>query len=233
MRLALIAVVAWTALADSWPTVARADAPAGLGDLADKPEGGHEGGADKEHAKRPGEVEEGLFAGALDLALWTIVVFLVLYFVLRTYAWGPIATGLDRRERAIAADKHEAEAAKAEAARLREHHQAELAKAHDQVRQLLDKARQDAEALAAERETKGKADLQAERDRLHRELGMERDQARMRIWTEAVQLATLISTKAVKRQLSETDHRQLLDESLAEFRQALAARREDIESAQA
>jgi len=246
MRFWLLIGVAWTTLAVLSPAALRA------GDLAfakegaegedkhgarkdDHGKGGHaSAGTDKEgHEKSPWNVEEGLFKGAVDVALWTIVVFLVLFFVLRAYAWRPIAEGLDRREQSIARDKQEADAARAEASRLREQLQAELAKANDQVRQMMDKARKDAETLAADLVARGKADLQEERNRLHRELTVERDQALNQIWTQSVQLATLISTRAVKRQLSEDDHRKLLDESLADFRQALAGRREDIESAHA
>src|SRR5262249_59522664 len=100
----------------------------------------------------------------------TIVVFLVLYYVLKSYAWKPIAQGLDRREQSIAQAKHEADAAKAEAGRMRDQLQAEMAKVNDQIRPMMEKARQDAEALAAETSAKGKADLQAERERLHRRM---------------------------------------------------------------
>ena len=37
-----------------------------------------------------------------DLAIWTGIVFLVLLLVLWKFAWGPIASGLDQREQAVA-----------------------------------------------------------------------------------------------------------------------------------
>src|ERR1700722_8826651 len=61
-------------------------------------------------------VDHGLFVGAVELSLWTILVFVILLFVLRKYAWGPILTGLQQREEGIARDKREAELARREAA---------------------------------------------------------------------------------------------------------------------
>jgi F-type H+-transporting ATPase subunit b len=179
------------------------------------------------------EVPDGLFKGALDLAIWTVVVFLLLLFVLGKFAWKPLIEGLDRREQAIHSAMREAQAARDEAARLREQLQAEMNKAQEAVRGLMDEARRNAEAMSAELVARGKADVAAERDRLHRELQIARDQALQQIWGQAAQLATLISAKAVRRQLNEDDHRRLLDEALAEFRSAGKERRKDYDSVRA
>lgn len=187
---------------------------------ADPPAGGAKGGLD-------------LFKGTLDLTIWTIVVFLLLYLILRKYAWGPIREGLDRREQSIAHDKHEAVRAKQEADALRVKLDAEVARANDQVRQLMDKARADAQALATEEINRGKAELQAERDRLQRDMATQRQQALQEAATHAVSLATLLSAKAVKKSLSEDDHRALLGEALAEFKSAAESRLADLTSARA
>ena len=49
-----------------------------------------------------------------DLALWTAVVFLCLLAILWKFAWKPIAEGLDKRERNVADQIAQAEAANAE-----------------------------------------------------------------------------------------------------------------------
>ena len=41
-------------------------------------------------------------AAPIDLALWTLLVFLGLMFVLGKYAWKPIMAGLNAREKGIA-----------------------------------------------------------------------------------------------------------------------------------
>jgi F-type H+-transporting ATPase subunit b len=174
-----------------------------------------------------------IFQGALDLTIWTIVVFVILFYILRTYAWGPIREGLDKREQSIAHDKLEAVRAKQEADALRAKLDQELARANEQVRQIMDKARQDAEALAAQEVARGKAELQAEKDRLLRDLKAQEAQMEQALTARTAALATLISAKVVKKSLGEEEHRALLDEALAEFRTAARSRVDDLTSARA
>src|SRR6266852_554344 len=75
------------------------------------------------------------------LGLWTVVVFLILLLILRKYAWGPMLEGLQRREQNISAAVEEAQRARQEAQRLRAELQAEMDRAAEKVRDLLDEAR--------------------------------------------------------------------------------------------
>src|SRR2546423_14993535 len=66
-----------------------------------------------------GEGSRNMFERALDLGIWSLVVFAVLFVVLGKYAWGPMLEGLDKRERDIAAAVEEAKKARDEAADLK------------------------------------------------------------------------------------------------------------------
>jgi F-type H+-transporting ATPase subunit b len=172
-------------------------------------------------AEGHGEGQVNIFDPAdIPLGFWTIVVFVVLLVVLKKYAWGPILEGLQKREQNIAAAIEEAEKARAEAERLREQFQAEMARAQEKVREILDEGRRDSQRVAEEMIAKARAEIQAERDRLRREIESARDQALQELWNQAAQLATLISAKAIRRQLSPEDHRRLVDEALAELERA-------------
>lgn len=220
MRCCLFVGIVWVALVSAAPARSApllAAAPAAEGEV---------------QGQRLG-VEKGLFKGAVEVSLWTIVVFLTLFTVLRRFAWDKIRDGLDKREQAFARDKQEAENARREAAQLRDQLKQEMARANDQIRQMIDKARQDAQQTAAEELARGKAELQAERERQQRELKLSTDHALQEIWSQAAQLATLISTKAVRKQLSLDDHRGLVTEALTEFRAAAQTRHQDLESARA
>ena len=72
---------------------------------------------------------------------------------------------------------------------------------------------------------KARAEIQAERERLRREIEMARDQALQELWKQAADLATMISAKAIRRQLSAEDHRRLVDEALTELQGAAKAGR--------
>jgi F-type H+-transporting ATPase subunit b len=170
---------------------------------------------------------------ALDLTIWTIVVFLVLLFLLSKLAWKPMMEGLEKRERAIAAAVEESHRARAEAAQLRREIQEEHQKAAERIREALDEARRDAQRLKDEMIAQAKTEIQTERDRLYREIGIARDQALHDLWQQTAQLATLISSKAIRRSLTPEDHRALVDEALNEMGPAIADRRRTVGSVQA
>jgi F-type H+-transporting ATPase subunit b len=192
-----------------------ADEPAG-GPTHAAPAAGH----DQEKAKS----DPGIFAPALDLTLWTVVVFLLLLFVLHKYAWGPMLKGLTKREQDIHAAADEAKQARDEAKRLREEFERKSVEAEQRARDIVDEARRNAQKAADETRTKTMAEIQSERERLHREVENARDQALQQIWGQAAQLATLVSAKAIGRQLDHDDHRRLVDEAIVELRQAAARR---------
>jgi F-type H+-transporting ATPase subunit b len=161
---------------------------------------------------------QGLLSPQYDLGIWTIIVFVLLLLVLRKFAWGPMLEGLQRREGAIQGALDEAQKARDEAQKMREQFAQEMAKAHDKVRDILDEGRRDAERLSSEMMTKAKTDIQSERDRLHKEMQREFEQARQQLWNQTAQIAALVSSKAIRRQLTPDDHRRFIDEALADLR---------------
>jgi F-type H+-transporting ATPase subunit b len=171
------------------------------------------------------EAQKDMFARALDLGIWTLVVFLLLVFILSRTGWKWMLEGLARRETDIAAAVEDARIAREQAERLKLEIRAERQKAADEARQIHDEARRTAQAAAEEMIAKAKADIEADRARLRRELAIERDQALQMMWQQAAELATLISARAIRRQLNPDDHRVLLDEALADMRGAVAERR--------
>jgi F-type H+-transporting ATPase subunit b len=175
--------------------------------------------ASHEQAKEPN-----IIMPVLDLTLWTFVVFLLLLFVLKKYAWKPMLDGLQRREEHIHAAMEEAQRARDEAQKVQAQFQAQMNQASERVREMMDVARRDAQQLNDEMVAKAKSEITAERDRLRREIESARDQALSEIWQQTAQLATQISAKAIRRGLSEEDHRRLVDEALGELTAAVGKR---------
>jgi F-type H+-transporting ATPase subunit b len=158
-----------------------------------------------------------------DLTLWSIVVFVILFLVLRRFAWGPILEGLQKREKSIESAIEEANRAREEMAKQQAEFQKQLAEANQQIPRLMEEARRDAERLKEEMRTQAAADINTERQRLRREIDAARDQALHEIWNQAAGLATLISAQVIRRSLSPEDHRRLVDDALAEV-EALSAK---------
>ena len=165
------------------------------------------------------EVQQDLFGTAMDLGIWTVLVFLLLLFVLGKFAWKPMMQGLEHRERAIHSALQEAQQAREEAARLRAQLEEQMRHANEQSRQILDEARRAGERTTAEMIAKAHKEIQAEHERLQREMNLAYAQARRELQTQAADLATLVASKVIRRQMNHGDHRQLVEEALVELRQ--------------
>jgi F-type H+-transporting ATPase subunit b len=166
-----------------------------------------------------------VFPWAPELFIWTLCVFLILLFVLTRYAWRPMLAALHKREETIRSAVEEAKVARADMERLKQDFEARMAEANAQIPKMMAEARQHAEELAAEMRSRASADIQADRQRLRREIDTARDQALQELWNQTAHLATLISAKALRRIVNEEDHRRLVDEALAELRQAGSEKR--------
>src|SRR3972149_468873 len=88
--------------------------------------------ADARHAAEEAAIEEEGGSGPNplsvdpDLAIWTLVVFALLFAILKKFAWPQIAAAVDERERKIAANIAAAAALNQDAKRLLAEHQANL-----------------------------------------------------------------------------------------------------------
>ncbi len=153
-----------------------------------------------------------------DLSIYTLVVFGILFFLLSKFAWPQIRTGMKAREDAILNARDEAVNAKKEAEAIRADLQLKMAQAQDEVKGIIEEARRDAAKLrSVERET-GVKEAASERDRAKREIETAKDQALSEIYQKSVQLAALMSSKALRREMTSADHSRLIDESLAELK---------------
>ena len=153
-----------------------------------------------------------------DLGIYTLVIFGILFFILAKFAWGPFTEGLALREAKIREARDEAVKAKADAETMQKSLKAEFAAAADKIRAMMDEARKDADSLRAKEREVGVKDAAAERDRAKREIEVAKDQALQEIYQKSVEVAALISSKAIKRNMTAADHSRLLDESLADLK---------------
>lgn len=161
-----------------------------------------------------------IFELSWDLGLWTLVVFLLLLFILRKIAWGPMLEGLKKREANIKNALEEAKKAQEESRRLQEEMAKQMAGAQDRIKAVMDEARRSAQEAADEMITKAKGEITAERQRLHREVEIARDQALEDISSRAADLATLVASKALGRIVTMNDQERLVQESIAELGRA-------------
>ncbi|MBN2216013.1 MAG: F0F1 ATP synthase subunit B [Pirellulales bacterium] len=152
-----------------------------------------------------------------DLALWTGVVFVVLMLVLWKFAWGPIANGLQRREQGIAMQISEAEQANQNAQRLLAEHQKKLDAAADEVRQILEQGRLNAEQSARQIVEAARDDAKNEHRKALAEIDQATTEALSELAEKSARLATQLAGRIVKNELRPGDHAELVKQAVADF----------------
>ena len=108
----------------------------------------------------------------------------------------------------------DADAARAEAQRIRDELRAERLKIDEERKAILDEARRDASAYREAEKSRIAAEIQADRERVRRELAAARDQATQELWSKMVMLATDVSTEALGGGLPEDAQRRLVEDAI-------------------
>ena len=168
----------------------------------------------------PAEAEKPLpsfFPKSYDLGIYTLVVFGLMMLILYWFAWPHISAGLAAREATILNARDEAIKSQREVEELRAKLKAEYAQANEKIRAMMEEARRDAEALRAKEKEAGAKDAANERERAKREIESAKEQALQELYQTSIQLASLMSSKAIRREMSIDDHTRLLDDSLKEI----------------
>jgi F-type H+-transporting ATPase subunit b len=92
------------------------------------------------------------------LIIWTLLAFLIVFYILGKFAWPAIIKGLKEREQSIADSLATAEKVKAEMAQLKSENEALLAKAREERAQLLKEARDTKDKIINEAKETAKAE---------------------------------------------------------------------------
>jgi F-type H+-transporting ATPase subunit b len=152
-----------------------------------------------------------------DLAIWTAVVFIVLLVVLAKFAWNPIVEALQQREQNIADNIAAAAEKNEEAKGLLAEHQAKLAGAADEVRELLEEARRDAEQTKGQIVAEARAAAQAEHERGMRDLELATDSALKQLAETSANLAVDLAGKVVQETITPEHQARVVREALAKL----------------
>jgi F-type H+-transporting ATPase subunit b len=150
-----------------------------------------------------------------DLAVFSLMVFVLLFGILSFFAWPTISAALTQREKTIENNLAEAAAKHEEAKQLLVQHEAKLANAANEVRAMLEEARRDAEHTKTEIVAEAKAAAIAERDRALKDVERAADHAMKNIAETIANQAVDLAGKVVSRNLTPDQHSQLVRDALS------------------
>ncbi len=93
---------------------------------------------------------------SFGLFIWTLLAFVLVFLILRKFAWGPILSALNEREKTIADSLATAERVKTEMAMMKSENEALLAKAREERSAMLKEAKETRDRIVNEAKDQAK-----------------------------------------------------------------------------
>ena len=149
-----------------------------------------------------------------DIAIYTLVVFILMVVLLRIVAWKPIIAGLDAREQKIIGAIEDARKSADEAQQRLEEYEARLAAAAQEANEIVAEGRRDAEATKDRIVAEAAEAAKAEQARAINEIELAKNAALQAVAEQSTDIAVALAGKIVGRQLNPEDHSKLVQESL-------------------
>lgn len=138
-----------------------------------------------------------------------ILGFLLMLWILRKYAWGPLLAVLEARREKIAGEFNEAERRKAEADAARAKYEQELRSIEAQARQRINEAVVEGQKVAAEIRTQAQADAVQRMKRADDDIERERGKAKELLKEQVVALSIRTAEKILRQKLDDPAQRKL------------------------
>ena len=153
----------------------------------------------------------------VGLMIWTVLAFLVAFFVLRKWAWPAITEALDKRQRAIEESIDTAERARSESAQLLEEYRGRLREARAQAEEIIARARKAGEVHERETVEEARAKREELLEQTRRDIEAETRRAIQEIRSEVADLTILATDKVTRKALNDDDQKRLVEEALGEL----------------
>ena len=143
-----------------------------------------------------------LLTPALGLLLWTLLAFLIVFFLLKKFAWPAIIGGLAKREKTIADSLATAEKIKLEMAQMKNDNEAILTKAREERASMLKEAKETKDKMIAEAKDEAKAQAAKIITEAQASINHQKMAALTEIKNQVGNLVIEVSEKVLRKELS-------------------------------
>lgn len=137
----------------------------------------------------------------LNEIIWGTVGFLIVFGAIAKFGYPAMKKGMDARTERIRGDLDEAEATKTEAGTVLAQYQAQLADARTESARIIEEARQDADGVRTNLQTKAESDIAELRAKANAEIETAKAQAMTDLRTEVTALAIGAAERVVEHNL--------------------------------
>ena len=166
--------------------------------------------AQAEHAESPN-----VFALTSNVSFWTVLIFIILFFVLAKFAFPPILGYAAAREKRIQDAIDEANRNREETERMLAEQRAEIAKARTDAQQIIAEGKQAAEKVRQDLLNRARTEQEELVTRAKADIEAERLKAVQSVREQAVEIALAAAAKLVEQRLDSASDRRIVDDFLA------------------
>ncbi len=167
------------------------------------------------HDADGGHSESGASIGfKSDLALWSLIVFVLFLFVLKKFAWAPMIEGLDKREAGILKVISDAEEGRRKSQALLAEYDQKLKAAEQTVQAMVAEARRDAERTSQDLKASAQREVEAIKERAKDAIRQAKDTALAEVFTQLNSQVIRATEHVLGRALQDGDQDRLVGQAL-------------------
>ena len=148
------------------------------------------------------------------LMIWTIIFFLIVFFILKKLAFARVQAMIDERRARIAAAIQEADNARDEARSLLEEHKKLMQEARGEAEGIIAEARKTRDSMETRMREETEAERQRRLEETRREIAAETSRALEQIRAEVADLTLEATSIVVGRKLDADRDRELISEAI-------------------
>jgi F-type H+-transporting ATPase subunit b len=165
-----------------------------------------------------------LAAGFTDvkpgLMFWTLVTFLLVAFILRRVAWGPIIKAVDEREKSITSSIESAKRERAEAEKLLAEQKTAIAAARQEAADMMRKNQTEMDKFRDELMAKARKEAETLKKDAEVAIDEEKKKAIAELKQQSVNLAIQIAEKLLEQELDQAKQKALAEKFIAEIQKS-------------
>ncbi len=157
-----------------------------------------------------------LLSPGLGLLVWTLVAFLLVFFLLKKFAWKPILETLKERETGIAEAIASADKIKTEMAALKNENEALLAQAREERAVLIKEAKETANKMVADAKEKARAEYDRIVADAQSAITQQKNAALTDVKNQVGSLVIEVAEKVLRKELANKSEQEAYIKGLAE-----------------
>lgn len=151
----------------------------------------------------------------INKLVWSVINFLVLFYLLRRFLWKPLLGIIEDREKEVASNLEGAENAREEALNMKAEYERRLAEAQQRAEEMITRAEHKAEELERDLKTKADAKAVSIMDRARTEIEREKARALTDLRDQVADMALAVAGKVLERSVTDHDNEKLARELVA------------------